>query len=240
MKIYRITEKPISEHEELIGVQLIPPVYPVDISVDQYFHHMSKYFEQTLEILTPREVCIALAHLQVWKMVCEHGSPALVLEGDIEMSENELQAVKNLKLDDDSFEFIQLGWHPSVVRGEESFFAKSKSDSMAIGPIKVEILRSFTGAFAYYISKRAAQTLVESTENFLKRSDDWILHFAQSAFPIYFYGAFNHPLNRGEVYLERKSSPKVTISLLRKRICFSLKWHSRKLIAKLSLPPIKF
>lgn len=236
MRVLKITDKPLSESDYQIGVEPVMPVYPQDIPVSEYYRHMAGYLERRFEVLTPGEVGIALAHRRAWEVVSSSDEPAIILESDITITVDQFRHVESLLLGQE-VDFIQLGWHPTMF-SEACIYDRNLFRSGDPVIRQAFWFRRFTGAFSYYLSCSGAKILLESSADYLKRSDDWVLHFKKTRTPAYFCGVFLHPIERGVTWRERLSCPVLS---LKRFVAIRLKQRFdfyRERIVKLIARPI--
>ena len=214
LKIYKITDSELTDEEKYIGVEKVAPIYPSEISVQDYFRKMNLFLSEYGEVITPREVCVSLVHLKIWQKTVAQKTNSLIFESDININISKLNDFQELNYH--CWDFIHCGIHPDVKKNIyfkrkiwclSSEEKKSKVQEVSLNPL-------FYGAFAYYINQAAAHHLVYSQERLFKRSDNWRRHFIGSALRVGHYGLFPHPAERHELGEERGSVVKLNILVL--------------------------
>ena len=197
--IYKITNKPLTSLELKYGVLQIEPIMGGRLSAESYWRHLAEYYSNTKKIISPSELGCTLSHIKIYEKSLECDSGSIILEEDIETTEESLISAISL-CQESGVDFIHLGWHPGVYKG--TYFKGIYDHSTKL--YRVNPYSKFYGTYSYYVSKRMASELINFHRSRTRKADAWGDFFEFSKIDPYFKGIFFHPNERGEVYKERK------------------------------------
>lgn len=198
VKVYKITESPLSEIEKKIGVVPISPVMGARLDAAEYFEILSRNYSTNRRIITPAEVGCTMSHLKIYELIVSERISAIILENDICATKEALACAERVSAES-KVDFVHLGWHPNIHKG---IWFKGRYEQK-IGLYRVDPNQDFYGTFAYFVSPRAAFELLAFHRDLLRKADSWREFFKQSTISPYFYGAFAHPIERGTIGAER-------------------------------------
>ena len=201
LDIYKITDSDVSPDELGLNVIKVPPIDGRSLSASHYFDLIVGAYNEMGKLLSPSEVGCALSHISIYESIQRANRPALIFESDITLTAAQIQAVKDLIETEPELDFLHLGWHPEVANGLYFRVKELPNTSMTLA----DPLNAFYGAFAYFVSPRAASELIEFHRNHLHRADAWARFFDGSAIPPKFLGVFSHPIERNTLDSERNS-----------------------------------
>lgn len=178
---YKISEN-LNTFEQSINVVRVPPIWGRDMSPQSYFEHMRPRIESGRRLLLPGELGCALSHLEIYKKVVESQHPALILEDDIKINNNNMNAVK------DVIETIQNPDYINFAQYRHSF----KKHELTKGIYVADTSSGFWGTAAYYISKNMAKYLLEQHSNHIQLADNWQEFFVHCPYAPFYAPLFIH------------------------------------------------
>lgn len=240
--VYKIAECLEPSEEALqIDIRRIDPVWGNEISAHEYFKLAHTYYNEYRRLLTPKEVGVTLAHLGIYKRIIASNVGAIIFESDIAVSEQKFECLQDI-ITQLPLDFIHLGIHPNSLRGRY-FWGRELEKPRGVSVASVHL--GFHGAFAYYLTPRAAAMLVEIHENCLHRADDWVRLLPKMKLKAYHSPLFAHPVQRGALEEERKML-RLSLSLSKKvrkatfnDLYYRLKYEMIRIYARLFLSPIR-
>lgn len=240
--VYKIA-KGLEQSEEALQIEIcrIDPVWGDELSAVEYFKLAHTYYNRHRRLLAPKEIGVALAHVGIYRRIIATNVAAVIFESDIDVSRKQLAClqdiIKQLPVD-----FIHLGLHPNSLRGQY-FWGRKLKRYPDISLVSVHL--AFHGAFAYYLTPRAAAKLLEIHENCLHLADDWAKLLPEAELTAYYMPLFPHPEQRGALEAERNML-RSTSNLSRRirnatfnDLSYRLKREIIKIYAHLFLSPIQ-
>lgn len=240
--IYKIAEQ-LEPSEEALQIDIcrIDPVWGDELSAEEYFKLAHTFYNEHRGLLTPKEVGVTLSHIEIYKRIVASNVAAVIFESDIAVSGLQLDYFQNI-IKQQPLDFIHLGVHPNSFGGRYFWGRKLKVHH---GIYIASVHLDFYGAFAYYLSPKAAAMLVEIHENCLHRADDWARLLSKMELRAYHAPLFPHPAERGALEEERKMLR--STSSFSRRICkatfndlyYRLKCKIITFYARLFLSPIR-
>lgn len=199
--IFKITRQSLGVDEIRAGVVAVAPVQGGDLPAAEYYRFMVPYVVEHGHLIAPGEMGCVLSHLSIYRRVVENGRGAVILEEDINASLDLLNQARTL-CGKSGLDFIHLGWHPNVL-SKRGFRGRRQGPD---GVWEIDPRVGFVGAFAYYVSPRAAKELIAFHSPYPKKADAWADFIRSSSIVPYFRGIFFHPVERGGLSEERKSA----------------------------------
>jgi len=187
----------LSAQEQELGVVHCPPVYPESFTSRQYFEYVRSTYQEQQLLLTPSEVGCTLAHLGVYQQIVDANDSAFIFEADIKLTASVLDRAQQVVDVCGAVDFIHLGIHPN-----RSFFGTRPNSPVAVADPRFYLY----GTFAYFVSPRAAQSLLDFHAQRMRRADAWKEFFAEHDLVPHYYPLVRHPSERGGIDLERRQS----------------------------------
>lgn len=189
MNIVKITNEPCS-------FLSVSPVWPENVGIYEIFDWIYNRLKFDLSLLTPREVCIALAHQQIIELCLKKNIPLFVLESDCNIDATQIEEICCF-LENERF----------------CHFGYVEFDNY-VGPIKIKAeqreLKKYHlrnngevfGAFAYYLTPDLAVRLLEKYRKKCFRADEWFYLLDDKQ--ISWVPLIKHPEQRGDANTERR------------------------------------
>ena len=187
----------LSSQEQELGVVHGLPVYSDTFTSHQYFEYVCSTHRQQQMLLTPSEVGCTLAHLGIYQQIVDANTSAFIFEADIEVTASLLAKAQQVLDAYGAVDFIHLGIHPG-----RSFFGKRPRSQVAVADPRFYLY----GTFAYFVSPRAAQSLLDFHARRMRRADAWQEFFAEHDIVPHYYPLVAHPDERGSIDRERHQS----------------------------------
>jgi hypothetical protein len=198
--LYKICTR-LSENEEKNKIVKIEPIMGDLLLARDYFLYVIKRYSETGKLMAPRVVGCALSHISALNEIINSNQPGVILEEDIEVEDLHFDLLA--KLNSIGADFIQLGVHPNELKG--IFYRGHKIEDENIYLLNKN--QTIQGAFAYYITPKAASYVVQHQLVCLKEADLWNEFFIDTEIEVYFYKIFFHPSVRGDLNKQRLLIP---------------------------------
>ncbi|MEY8096898.1 glycosyltransferase family 25 protein [Falsihalocynthiibacter sp. S25ZX9] len=215
MLILKICEE-LTEDEISLGVRRVPPVWGAKMGAADYFSQIAPSLTRGEDPLTPAELGCTLAHLECYSIILEEGRSALILEDDMFLNVQTLQAVK--LLDEKGLEFVHLA---------QSALYTFRGHAIDDNLYEIDPRKDFWGGAAYLLTPAFAQELKEFHTASIQLADAWADFFRNRAGDSPHYSPiFFHTGETSSIRSSRKMARKLSVKGLMKRR--ALQWLERR------------
>ena len=202
MSIYLISlQKDVYRRESLKKIfgshyekmKLIDAVYGSDLSQEFVINATRGYFNKYHKQMSPGELGCTLSHIKALEnFLASDSSIGLILEDDVIGSDSDIEKIEGLKISVDDNIIVNCG--SQQYSGKAKYLlGKNVPEYDELMLIPKPLYSNLLGAFSYVVTKKSAQTILNSHKKFIHVADHWGDILLDTDTKVYYINLFQHP-----------------------------------------------
>jgi glycosyl transferase family 25 len=172
------------------------------LTAKEYYNQTLDYFIKSNRTMSPAELGCTLSHIRVLEGFIKTDSQyALILEDDIEGSDDDIQKIFSLTQALMSNSLVLCGGQLDI-KGKKYRFGKKTNikELYEVYPLSYPYIY---GTCCYVVTKKSANKILEYHKNSLTIADGWNDFFKDTDIKIYYANLLSHPLDLSNSHIEQ-------------------------------------